>query len=426
MNVLYSFSDLPRMVKTRQKLVSCPIIDIEEALTKELDKLNLGKNLKAGDTVALTGGSRGITNIDRVLRYTIDYLTRLGAKPFIVPAMGSHGGATAEGQVQILAQLGITEETMGAPIKATMEVHEIGNTEGEGTMVFMDRYAWEADFILPVNRIKPHTKFKGDLESGLCKMMNIGLGKYDGAQYYHHCALAFGFPEILESVSRVILREKKVLCGLAIVEDGYDQTAILEAIPADDIICREKELLAISKKYIPRLPFNDIDFLIVDWMGKEISGAGMDSNVTGRNRDIMKKWHSDQKIKRLFIRDLTPASLGNGIGIGTADFTTERLVKGLDLKKTLINGLSTCYPEVIMIPPYFKTDKEALEACMNTIGLYDPKGLKIIWIRDTAHLGTICLSQSLADQASKRDDLKVEDATFSFELSSDENLVSVL
>jgi len=422
--VLYSHSSLPSLYRANQKLVSKKIFDIQKALSAEFSKLDIGSRIKPGDKVAITAGSRGIANITKILAETIRFCKSIEARPFVVPAMGSHGGATAEGQVQILEKLGINEDAVDAPIKATMEVKEIGVTQPYDIKVYIDQYAFEADHIIPINRIKPHTKYKGDIESGLCKMMNIGLGKYYGAQYYHHCALAYGFPEVLESVSRVIMTEKNIPFGVAIVEDGYDQTAIVEAIPGDLIIQREKELLKTAKEYIPRLPFPDIDFLIIDWMGKEISGAGMDSNVTGRNRDIMKKWHSDQKIKRLFVRDLTPSSIGNGIGIGMADFTTKRLVERLDLKKTYINGFSTCYPEVIMIPPHFETDGEAVEACMNTIGQYNPRDLKIIWIRDTAHLDDICISQALAREAMNRHDLQVIDPPFVFPFNGEGNLVS--
>lgn len=404
-------------------LIDRKISNIEKVLKDQLTGLCLEEYVKPGQTVAVTGGSRGIANLCQILAETILYLKSVGLKPFIVPAMGSHGGATVEGQIQVLAGLGITESSVGAPIKATMEVEYIGDAE-PGIKVYMDKYAREADYILPVNRIKPHTKYKGDLESGLCKMLNIGLGKYHGAQYYHHCALAHGFPEVLESVARVITARNNILFGLAIVEDGYDETAIIEAIPADRIVEREKELLVIAKEYIPRLPFREIDLLIVDWMGKEISGAGMDSNVTGRNRDIMNRWHSDQKIKRLFVRDLTPSSMGNGIGIGAADFTTKRLVDSLDLVKTYINGISTCYPEIIMLPPSFGTDREAIEACMNTIGMYDPENLRIVWVRDTAHLDRIIISQALAAECAERNDLKVEGDPFLFPFDSGGDLVS--
>ncbi len=422
----YSASELPEIFMTAQKLVSEPIADIKATLLHEFARIGLADKIKPGQTVALTGGSRGIANMVEIMRETIGYLRSLGAEPFIIPAMGSHGGATAQGQVEVLAELGITEAAVGASIRATMEVREIGVTADRGIKVYIDRYAWEADHVVPINRIKPHTKYKGELESGLCKMINIGLGKYFGAQYYHHCALADGFPEVLESVSTVIIREKSVPFGLAIVEDGYDRTAVLEAIPGEEIVSREKELLDLSKRYIPRLPFKDIDFLVVDWMGKEISGAGMDSNVTGRNRDIMKRWYSDQKIKRLFVRDITPISRGNGVGLGLADFTTQRLIDHLDLKKTFINGMSTCYPEAIMLPPAVGTDREGLEACMNSIGLYEPGELRIVWIRDTAHLERVCLSRVLAEQARGRDDLELLGEPFRFPFDEEDNLVSPL
>ncbi|MDD4363945.1 MAG: lactate racemase domain-containing protein, partial [Atribacterota bacterium] len=297
-----------------QELVNKPILDFSSKIKAELDSLNLETKINPGDRVAITAGSRGINNIDKIIKILIEYIKSLNANPFIFPAMGSHGGATAEGQIKILQDYGISEESMDVPIMATMEVKEFIKTK-EGLSIYIDKIALEADHIIVVNRIKPHTKWKGSIESGLCKMMAIGMGKHIGAQYYHKYALQYGFPELLEIVAQNVIEKLPILFGLAIVEDGHDQTSMIEAIEPTNIIEKEKKLLLIAKDNLPKIPFEDIDILIIDEIGKEISGGGMDFNVIGRNRDIMNRWHSEQKVKRLFVRDITENSMGNGIGI---------------------------------------------------------------------------------------------------------------
>jgi hypothetical protein len=413
----------PKIAMARQKMTSLPIRDVAAAVQKEIGGLDLAGRIRPGERVAVTAGSRGIQNIDLILKEVVSALKTLGAEPFLFPAMGSHGGATAEGQTKLLAGYGITGETMGVSILATMETNEIGKTP-QGVTVYADRTACQADHVVVVNRVKPHTKFKGPLESGLCKMMTIGMGKHKGAEYYHQQALKYGFPEIIEAVARVVMEKLPVLFGLAIVEDGYDQTAVIRAIPPEKIVETEKGLLETAKAYLPRLPFLEIDVLIIDRLGKEISGAGMDFNVIGRNRDLMNRWHSQQKIKRIFVRDLSEHSHGNGLGIGMADFTTERFVRKLDLNAMYINAMTASGPENAMLPIHFANDKLALQACLSTIGPIPETGVRLVWIRDTLSLERVILSESLCREAGPLDHVAVDGPLLDIPWDSADNLIS--
>lgn len=413
----------PLMGMIYQNLISKPLADPAGETKKQLATLNLSAKIKPGDRVGITGGSRGIRNIDLIIKEIVQFLRALGAKPFVFPAMGSHGGAVAEGQTEMLAHYGITEELIGAPVLSSMEVKEIGKTK-EDLTVYVDSYACRADHIFVVNRIKPHTKFKGRLESGLCKMMAIGLGKQKGAEYYHKYALKYGFSEVIEAVATVVLKKMSVLGGLAIVEDGYDQTSILRAIEPEKIIEEECELLNIAKEYLPKLPFSELDVLIVDQIGKDISGSGMDYNVIGRNRDIMGRWHSAQKIKRIFVRDLSKDTGGNGLGIGMADFTTEGLIKKIDLDLMYTNALTASGPENAMLPIYFDSDKKALEACLSTVGPITPTEVRMVWIKDTLSLRKLLVSESLYQEAKRREDLQCEGNLLNMVFDSLANLKS--
>lgn len=413
----------PRIAMARQRMTSLPIRDVVAAVQNEIGGLDLAGCVRPGEHIAVTAGSRGIRNIALILKEVVSALKTLGAEPFLFPAMGSHGGATAEGQIELLRGYGITEESMGVPILATMETNEIGKTP-QGVSVSVDRIVCQADHIVVINRIKPHTKFKGPMESGLCKMMTIGMGKHKGAEYYHQQALKHGFPEVIEDVARVVMEKLPVLFGLAIVEDGYDQTAVIRAIPAGKIVETEKELLEAAKTYLPRLPFPEIDVLIVDRLGKEISGAGMDFNVIGRNRDLMNRWHSEQTIKRIFVRDLSEHANGNGLGIGMADFTTERLVRKLDLNVMYINAMTASGPENAMIPIHFANDKLALHACLSTIGPILETGVRLVWIRDTLSLERVILSESLCREAEQLDHVTVVGPLTDIPWDAADNLIS--
>jgi hypothetical protein len=277
--------NLPKMYRIRQKFDDTSVGDIQKTINSELGNLPL-TDIKPGQQVAITAGSRGVANIADIIRAIAEFMKSLQAKPFVFPAMGSHGGATSEGQVAILEQLGVTESYVKAPIYSSMEVEEIGSTE-DGVPVFIDEHAYSADHIIVTNRIKCHTKFKAEVESGLMKMMAIGMGKQKGAELYHKAAIQYTFPKIIVEAGREVIKKAPILCGLGIIENGYGATAKIIAVQPEEIESKEKELLIQAKRLMAKLPFKEIDLLIVDQMGKDISGVGIDPNITGRNRDLL-------------------------------------------------------------------------------------------------------------------------------------------
>lgn len=360
----------------------------------------------AGDRVAITAGSRGIANFPDILRHIVRHFRQLGAEPFIFPAMGSHGGATADGQEVMLKQLGVSASDVGAPIVSSMAVVELGRTR-DGVPVFLERQAADADHIVVVNRIKSHTKFKAPVESGLMKMMAIGMGKQEGARYYHKAAIQYTFPKIILDAARVVMARAPILCGVGIVENGLGETAHVEAVPKSDIESREKSLLQMAKRMAPSLPFDDIDLLIVDEMGKDISGVGIDPNVTGRNRDLLGGFDHPVTVKRLFVRDLTESSHGNANGIGLADVTTRRLVDKIDFNATYHNALTAISLEKAAIPMHFKTDREAVDACLGSIGLTPASRSRIVRIKNTLALESVEVSEAYSDRFGQRPDMEV-------------------
>ena len=295
----------PRLFRLRQIFDAPRVDDIPETVRSEVRRLQPEKTIKSGQTVAISAGSRGIANLDTVIKTLVEEMVTLGAKPYIVPAMGSHGGGTAEGQAEILASYGITEETMGAPVRASMEVIEIGTTDF-GMPVYFDKNASEADHVIVVNRIKPHTGFDGEIESGLMKMMLIGLGKHKGAAIYHRAIIHHTFDKIVRVVGTKVREKMPISFGIGLLENGYDETAQIAAVPAGEFESAEKELLVKAKEWCPRLPFEDIDLLVVDEMGKDISGSGMDTNVIGRKRNNRTALGDEvPRILRIFVRYLT-------------------------------------------------------------------------------------------------------------------------
>ena len=388
---------LPEMAIVEQHFDPQNIDNLEATVVDELSKLQLQKIVQPGDSAAITAGSRGIARIDLILRIVVSQLSEIGAKTFIFPAMGSHGGATAEGQRQVLAKLNITEDTVGCPIRSDMEPVYLGEAK-QGYPIYVDRHAAAADHIIVVNRIKSHTKFKGSLESGLMKMMAIGMGKQKGASYYHQAAIRLSFQNIVEQVGLEVMQRCPVLFGLGIVENAFSNICAIRAFRPDSLRDGEVELLKLSKRRMARLPFDEIDVLIVDQIGKDVSGTGMDTNVTGRNIDILGDFTTTPSIKRIFVRNLTDASEGNAIGIGFADFTTNRLVEKMDTHKTWMNSITAISPEKGSIPIHFSTDKEALMACFQTIGETPPKQARVVRILDTLSLQHIQVSRAFEDE----------------------------
>jgi hypothetical protein len=398
--------NFPNMYRIRQSFDRTRVQDIPGTVKSELGKLNLGQKVKPGQTVALTAGSRGVANIAVILKAAAEYFRALGAKPFIFPAMGSHGGAKAEGQSALIAHYNVTEAFTDAPIVSSMEVVEISRT-GDGVPVFIDRNASQADWIVVVGRIKPHTKFKAPIESGLMKMMAIGMGKQKGAEHYHKAAIQYGFAKIIVDAGREVLRKAPVICGIGLVENGYDETAIIEAIKPEEIEARERQLLAVAKEMMPRLPFNEIDLLIVDEMGKNISGTGMDPNVTGRNRDILGIFPTPVNPKRLFVRDLTPDSNGNATGIGLADLTTKRLVDKINYQATYMNCITGISLEKAAVPMFFETDRECIQTALGSVGLTPPEKSRIVRIKNTLQIDEVEVSAAYAAEFPARKELEV-------------------
>ena len=415
----------PKMVRIRQTFNTNPVKDISAAVRSEINRLQPEKIIGKGESVAITAGSRGITNLALVLKEVVGRLKEIGAKPFIIPAMGSHGGATAAGQKKILEHYGVTRQAMGVPIKSSMQVVHVGTTP-DGIPVYLDRYASRADHIIVLNRVKPHTDFKGKIESGLMKIMAIGLGKQQGADLYHNAIVRLGHYPVLTSVARVILEKCPIAFGLALVENQRDETEIIRAIPAAEIEKIEPQLLRKAKRLLPQIPLNPIDLLIVDWMGKEISGTGMDQNVIGRT--VISYHGPDTKIDilRLFVRDLTAESGGNATAIGNADFTTQRLVDKIDRPSTYMNAFTSSCPEAVRIPPYFKSDREVIKTALGTIGLVEPQNARIVHIRDTLHLEEMYISQAMQKEVKKLKGVSVIGKQRPLKFGKDGNLVSDL
>jgi hypothetical protein len=391
------------MLRVRQKFSGPRLADIGGGVRQALAVA--GIPIKRGDTVAVGAGSRGIANIAAIVRATVDDLKARGARPFIFPAMGSHGGATADGQRDVLAHYGITEATMGCEIRASMDVVQVG--EALGLPVWMDRIAAEADWIGLVNRVKPHTDFKGSIESGLFKMMTIGLGKYRGAIQYHRANVTHSYETVITAVGREVLAKARIGFGLGIVENGYDETAKVEAFAAADLEAGERRLLKEAREWMARLPFSPIDVLVVEEMGKNISGAGMDTNIIGRPSNPHEPFPADPKILWIAALDLTEESYGNATGIGNADFTTRRLVEKIDMKMTLINCITACAPNGAKVPATYDTDREAVETALSCIGLTPPEKARVIRIKNTLLLGEIECSEAYAPEITKRSDLEV-------------------
>ena len=411
----------PNMMRIRQHFDAPRVEDVPAAVREEVARLNLSARVEPGQSVAVSVGSRGINNIALITKSLVDELKSLGLEPFLVPAMGSHGGGIAEAQREIIEAYGVTEEYVGTPIKASMETVQVGQTE-DGVPVFFDKYAFEADHVAVVGRIKPHTDFVGEIESGLHKMMLIGLGKHKGAALYHQAIVHYSFDRIIRSVGQQVIDKCGVLLGLGIVENQYDKTALLKGVAPEEFVEREKELLVLAKKWMPRLPFDHVDLLIVDEIGKNISGAGMDTNVVGR------KFHDNHaaekeypKVTRILVRGLTPETHGNASGIGTAEYAHRRAVDEMDREITYINCMTGNHPSGAHIPLYFDTDQICIEKALETVGLRELGEERILRIHNTLDLGELLVSEAYRTEVEAREDLSIvnEAAPMPFDTSGD-------
>lgn len=381
---------LPPMWLVQQRFDAPRAIDVETAFNSQWRSIKDSLDLSPGASVAVCVGSRGIANLAQVVSLTVSALKQAGLRPFITSAMGSHGGATVQGQTDVLAHLGIREETVGAPVRVTMEVEKIGETAG--LPLFLDKLTGQAAGIVLINRIKPHTDFTGPTESGLIKMMAIGLGNQIGADYCHRLSVSRNMYEIINTVGTEMIARSNVLFGVALVENQMHDTAVLQLVRGCDIKKVEPEILARTRKFLPRLPLDEIDLLIVDQIGKDISGSGIDPIVTGRKTCAHSPKRSRPKIGRIFIRDITPASEGNATGIGQAEFTTKRAVDKIDWEKTAINCVTGCCPEEGRIPLTYPNDLGAIEAAVMTVRPCEPNDLRIVHIRNTLELEVLLVS----------------------------------
>lgn len=414
---------IPKMVRIREKFddTHIPEEKIAETVHDELSREALGGQIKPGMKIAITCGSRGINHNAIMARAIVDFVKERGAEPYIVAAMGSHGGATAEGQRQILADYGITEENMGCPVKSSMEVVQIGLSEKRNQPVYVDKNASQADGIILFNRVKPHTSFRGRYESGLMKMMAIGLGKQVGAESIHHQSPAI-MHELVEEYGRTILKNCPVLGGIAIIENAYDETYLIKGLTADEIITEEPKLRDLSYKTIAHLLFDKCDVLVVDKIGKNISGDGMDPNISGRF--VLPKYCSGGiQAEKCVILDLTDETHGNAQGIGLAEVTTRRLFNKMKLEMTYPTGVTNTFLHLMKIPMIMDNDREAIQLALCCCPEADDQdNLKMIRIQDTMHIDEIEISEGLLPLAKADPNIEILTEPYDFAFNEEGNL----
>jgi hypothetical protein len=393
---IFERGELPRWAPVRQQLDDLDIGDVRAAIAEQFKRDGVGSRLKPGQRVAITAGSRGIDRIDEVLKAVVDEVRALGADPFLVPAMGSHGGATAEGQRELISHYGVTEERMGCPILSSMETVELGFVEND-VPVWIDKNAYEADAIIPVGRVKPHTDFRGPVESGLMKMIAIGLGKQHGANFFHHQGMN-EFYHLIPAVANYTISRVNMPFGVAVIENGYGHLAQAEAVPAERIFEREQELLRIARGRMGRLPGEKIDVLIIDRIGKDISGDGADPNVISRDVAGMLPPNEEPvkpHIQRVIMRDLTDDTDGNATGVGMGDVVLRRLVDRMDPVPTYMNTITSKAPQGARIPLTVDNDRQAIQIALASCLKIQPETSRIMRIQDTKHVETFWASELL-------------------------------
>jgi len=413
---------LSKTVFIQQNFPDRSIKDIPAEVRHQLAGSGLGAGLKPGSRVGVGVGSRGISNIATIVRSVVDYWKSAGMHPFIFPAMGSHGAATAEGQTKVLAHYGVDEAAMGCPVISQLEVVDLGATE-EGLHAYLDKVAYEADGVMLIGRVKWHTDFAGAIESGLYKMMAIGLGKFSGAQNYHTHAVNIGLERVIRSVGRQVLGSGKVLGGLAILEDAYHNTGQLTAVRVQDMEKKEEELLALAKSWMAHIPVPAVDILVLDEIGKNISGAGMDTKVV--NRSVIGEynpWPNTPQIKRVMVRDLSDNTYGNAVGIGMADVIHSRIVPQIDWTPTRINSLTASTPAAIRLPVHFPSDQECIEVMARTVGKLDISQATVCRVRNTLELSYAQVTENLLPLIRENKSIDVVSDPQPFDFDGDGNL----
>lgn len=402
-------SDLPPFSRVRRHRDQPQVDDVPGATVDALGDISALDDLPDGAEVAVTAGSRGIHDVVAVLATAVAELQDRGYEPFVMPAMGSHGGATAEGQLEALEALGITPERVGCEFRSSMDVREVG-TDADGRPVFAAVDALEADAVLLVNRVKPHTDYSGDYESGLCKMAVVGLGKHRGAEEMHNAALARGFPQVVPERARILLETTPVVGGIAILENARERTADVVGVPAGDVMDREPRLLERARELLPTLPVDDLDLLVVREFGKDVSGTGLDTNVVGR------QWFHGQpepdavEVTRIYVRSLTPASHGNALGVGLADFVHRKVVEAIDFGDTYVNIATSGEPRRAKLPFVVPADETVFKLAPSTTGVADPADLRVAIVANTLEPDDLLVSEPVAAELRDRPDVTVGDA----------------
>lgn len=385
--------EIPLIYKIRQRFEEKKIDDIPSHIIAQINSLKTEKKLQ-NKRIAIAIGSRGINNLAQIVKAVVYQLIEMGAEPFIVPAMGSHGGGIAENQVKILKNYGITREEIGIPIESSMEVIKIGEVGRENVPVYFDKIAMNADGIVVINRIKPHTSMNAEIESGLIKMLVIGLGNHEGASSIHSHGIT-GLNELIVEAGKIIIEKVPILWGVAIVEDAYDNTSVIEIIKPSDIFRREKELLSEAYKRLPTLPVSEIDLLVVNEIGKNISGTGLDTNIIGRFAIWELHNLCKPKIKKIAALNLSSKSEGNALGVGLVDIVTRRLIDAMDYKSTIINAITGTFLQRAFIPIIVEDDYEAITLGIDCSRRWDPLNARIVRINNTLNLNEIEVSKSV-------------------------------
>ncbi len=417
---------LQKLAHIRQNFPNRALPDVAAAVRAQMEGAAWALAVTPGSRIAVGVGSRGITNIDVIAKAVVEFWKSRGVQPFLIPVMGSHGSASAEGQADVLAHYGISEETMGAPVVSSLDVVPIGTTP-EGIEVVMDRQAHGADGTMLLSRVKWHTDFDGKLESGIHKMMAIGLGKWAGAKRYHTYALELGLERMIRSVGKVMLATGKMLGGMAILEDAYHSTAEVAAVGAAGMVEREEELLAKVKSWKPNIPVREVDLLIVDEIGKNFSGAGMDTKIVNRSgRKGPNSWPGVPKIFRIIVRDLSPLSNGNAIGMGLADAITDRLFEKVDFEATWVNSLTASSPPAAFTPMHFPDDRTCIEKIVPTCGKLDLSAVTIAWIRNSMDIGELMVSEGLLDEVRANPEIEVLSEAMDLEFDDSGNLINMM
>ena len=410
---------VPKMAKVRQTFDSSQIDDLGSAIRAELDIPKFRELIKTGMEIAVAVGSRGLDRLPELVATTIEFIKEQGATPFIVPSMGSHGGATAEGQIAVLKHLGVTEETAGCEIRSSMEVVKLGELPS-GLPVYLDKYASEADGIVVINRVKPHTAFRGRVESGVMKMISIGLGKQKGAEACHQLGFKY-MAENVPDMAEMIMEKRPFLFGVATVENAFDKVAEVAVLGKDEVEEKEIELQKKAKKYLPQLQFDQLDVLVIDEIGKNISGDGMDPNITGRYPTPYA--HGGPDVTKMIVLDLTPETEGNANGVGTADFTTQRLVDQMDKEVTYANELTSTVVAATKIATTLPNDQMAIQAAIKTANILDFTEVKMVRIKNTLEISEIEVSEPLLDYVREHPNMEIISDLYDFEYDEDGNLV---